>query len=578
MWWADAMIAAAAGALFAVHPLNAETVNYISARSSALATCAGLAALGAYTAWRRGAGRSWWIAAFVSAVVALGAKESAITLPVLMWLADAMVIAPTDSWKVRLSRMWPWGLLVGCYLAARFLFVSDLTGGLGYSAGDRSEALVTGLWIVWLAARDFWWPWFLSVEHGVETVRGAAAWVAVGTTFVAIALVVWAWPRRDLLRDTVAGAVVFGVSWWVVAASPTLALPLLTHVALYQEQRFYLASVGFITIAGWLVTRGGRVLAPRTGPAVPVVLFGMILAGLAVLSHNRSVVWKSEVALWSDAAAKAPRSALAHAMLGAAYLDLDRPDLAVPPLERAVQLDATYPLAATNLGAAYVGLDRWEEAIVQYRRALTLDPDFDLARSNLALAYERAGRWIEAMAEYEPLAQRAGREGDIRLRIGALALRADDLDKAEASFQRVLVLDPSAYAALFNLGLVNDRRGRALEAERFYQRARAVNPADPDVHYRLGALAARAGRAEEAVREFETALAHDSRHFSSHYDLARLVDALGRRDQAVAHYRRFLETVPAVPAWASARQEAASRLIELGTTPGAPGPLRGSPQ
>ncbi len=578
LWWGDAMIAAAAGALFAVHPLNAEAANYISARSSVLAACAELAALGAYTLWRRGSGRPWWVAAFVGAALALGAKESALTLPVLLWLVDAMVIAPTDSWKVRVARLWPWGLLVAAYAAARLLFVMDVTGGLDYSAGDRGDAFATGLWVMWLAARDFWWPWFLSAEHGIETVRGALAWSALGATLVAIVLVVWAWPRREPLRNTGVGTIVFGICWWVVAASPSLALPLLTHVALYQEHRFYLASVGFVAMAGWLAARGARALVPRTGPAVPAALIGLVLVGLAALSHNRTVVWRSEDALWADAAAKAPRSALAHAMLGAAYLEQDRPDLAVEPLERAVHLDSNYPLAATNLGAAYARLDRWEEAVTQYRRALTLDPDFDLARSNLALAYEHLRRWPEAMAEYEILARRAGREEDVRLRIGALALQAGDLEKAEASFQRVLARDPSGYAALFNLGLVNDRRGRASEAERFFQRALAVNPADPDVHYRLGILAARTGRVDDALRAFEDALARDPQHFLTHYDLARLVDALGHRDQAAAHYRRFLETAPAVPAWASARHEAASWLAEMDPPPGASGVMQRSPQ
>lgn len=563
LWWSDPLVAAIAATLFVVHPFNAEAANYISARSSVLAACAELAALGAYTVWRRGSGRPWWVVAFGGAVLALGAKESAITLPVLLWLVDAMVIAPDDSWKVRASRLWPWVLLVAGFVAARLVLVTDVTGGVEYSAGDRAEAFATGLWVLWLAARDFWWPWFLSAEHGIEPLRGGMAWTVLAITAITFVLVAWAWTRRTQLRHALGGLILFGVLWWVAAALPTLALPFLTHVALYQEHRFYLAGVGFVIVCGWLAARGARALAGRTGVVVPATIAAAILMGLSALSHARTVVWKSEVSLWTDASAKAPGSAVAHAMLGAAYLEQDRPDLAVQPLERAVSLDSRYPLAATNLGAAYAKLDRWDEAVTQYRHALTLDPEFDLARSNLALAYEYARRWNDAITEYEVLAQRAGREGEVRLRIGALALQAGDLDKAEASFKQVLAHDPSAYPALFNLGLVEDRRGRASEAERYFRRALALNAADPDVHYRLGVLAARAGRADEAVQAFEDALARDHGHALAHYDLARLFDALGRHQQAAAHYRRFLETAPPDPVWGPARREVMARLRAL---------------
>ncbi|MEW6682064.1 MAG: tetratricopeptide repeat protein [Nitrospirota bacterium] len=573
LWWSDPLVAAVAAALFAVHPFNAEAANYISARSSVLAACAELLALGAYTLWRTGRGRGWWVAAFAGSAAALGAKESAITLPALLWLAEAAVIAPTDTWRARASRLWPWGVLVAGYVAVRFGFVTDVSGGFDYSAGDRIEALAVGLWVVGLAARDFWWPWFLSAEHGIDTLRGAAAWGVVGIAFATLVLGVWAWQQRERARHTGISLAAFGALWWVLAALPPLALPFITHVALYQEHRYYLAGVGFVAAIGWFTARGGRTLANRTGTTLPVVIAAGVLAGLSLMSHSRTVLWKSEVALWTDATEKAPRSPLAYAMLGAAYLGQDRPDLAVTPLERATVLDPRYPLAATNLGAAYAKLDRWEEAVIQYRRALAIDPEYHLARSNLTLAYQRAGRWSEAIAEYEILARQLGETSDLRLRIGALALQAGDMDRAEASFKLALADDSAAYAAWFNLGLVEDRRGFAPKAEEYFRRALALNPADPDVHYRLGVLAARSGRADEAVRAFENALARHPGHALAHYDLARVVDALGRRDEAAVHYRRFLEAAPPDPVWEPARREVTARLVSLGASPGTGEPL-----
>ncbi|HET8761272.1 MAG TPA: hypothetical protein VFN94_09395, partial [Nitrospiria bacterium] len=355
LWWADALMAALAGALFAIHPFHSEAVNYISARSSVLAACWELAALGAYTSWRRGLGSRWWMVGVVSAAAALGAKESAVTLPLLLWLVDAVLIAPADGWRARVTRLWPWAVLVAGYVAARLLAVSDVTGGSEYSSGDRLAALATGLWILGAAARDAWWPWSLSVEHGIEPLHGARVWLVLVLAALAAIGAVVAWRRRRSSEspEGVLGMGLFALAWWVAAALPTLALPFITHVALYLENRFYLASVGFIAFGAWLAARAWRSVASRAGPAVPIVAALVLVIGLVAGSHARTTVWKSEVVLWRDAANKAPGSALAHAMLGAAYLGQNRPDLAIKPLEQAVRLDPRYPLAATNLGAAY---------------------------------------------------------------------------------------------------------------------------------------------------------------------------------------------------------------------------------
>lgn len=574
LWWSDPLVAAAAGLLFAVHPFNAEAANYLSARASVLAACSELTALGTYTLWRRGRGRAWWVASLLSAVVALGAKESAVTLPALMWLAEAKAIAPAEGWRDRAVRLWPWLSLAAAYAAARVSLPSDVVGGLEYSAGARGAALATGLAIVWRAAADFWWPRSLSVEHGIETVRGVAAWGAIGLTALAAAWAGWGWRRGAMQRD-VMGALLFGCAWWFAAALPALTLPFITHVALYLENRYYLAGVGFAILGGVLAAQGGRALAARVGVVMPALAGAALVIGLAVASHGRTEVWKSEVALWQDATGKAPRSALAHAMLGAAYLDRDQPDLALAPLERAVRLDPAYPLAAMNLGAAYARLGRWNEAMLWSRRALAIAPDYHQARRNLAVAYEALQRWDEAIVEYKALAQYGGEDDELRLRLGALAFRAGRLDEAEASFQAVLGREPTSYPALFNLGLVEERRGRPERAEGYFRRALAANSADPDVHYRLGALAAAAGRRDEAIASFERALGLNPAHFVTHFDLARLLDASGRREDAAAHYRRFLDAVPQNSEWASARQHALAR---LGMSDGAALPAAAGPR
>ncbi len=569
-WWKDPLAAGLAAAVVAVHPFNAEAVNYVSARASLLAACGALLALGAYTLWvesskRRGA---WLAASLGASALALGAKESAVTLPVLLWLVDRLVIAPDLGWRARARRQWPWWGLVAVFLGVRFFAFTDVSGGSGYSEGARGAALRTGLAVVWMGARDWFWPFRLGVDHGVEVVSIEAGIGAVALTLVVLVSTAWAWSRRRRAGDPRDVFLVLAPWWWAIAAVPAMILPFITHVALYQENRFYLSGVGLAWGAGWMGAVGWRWARMRWGAGVPAILGVLIVAGMIGMTHARNAVWKTEVALWTDAVKTAPESALARNMLGAAYLAEQRPDPAVPVLEEAVRLDPAYPRAASNLGAAYAMQRRWEEAIAQFRRALALEPAFDQARRNLADAYERTGRWREALAEYAALRRAMSDDVEVLLRLGGTALRLGEWSLAEEVFRAILDRDGRSYAALFNLGLVEEGRARWDEASRYYRRALAVDGADPDAHFRLGLLASRVGRDDEAVSEYEAAIGLAPDHYLSHANLARVYDGRGQSDLAAEHYRRFLASVPRTADWAEPRRLAEARLGELVTPQG----------
>lgn len=409
LWWADRPAATAAALIVAVHPFNAEAVNYISARASLVAACGELLALGAYTVWARSSPRSRpaAVAAGLATVLALGAKESAATLPLLLLLVDRTIIRPRDSWRACAGRVWPWFAVTGVYAAVRVIVAADVADGADYSREARGSALLTGFGVMWLGLRDWWWPARLTVEHGVEAISGPAAWGVLVAT-AAVAVLAWAgWRRVRKTGRALDGLPTFALAWWTIAALPAMILPFITHVALYQENRFYLAGFGMAWAVGLAAAGAGRRMAARWGPVVPWAVGAAALLGLVALTHARNEVWKTEPALWSDAIAKSPRSALAHNMLGAAYLALERPDLAVPPLERAVRLDPGYPRAANNLGAAYAMTGRWGEATTQFQRTLALDPRFDQARRNLVFAHlelarlaDEQGRSAEATQHY----------------------------------------------------------------------------------------------------------------------------------------------------------------------------------
>ena len=142
-----------------------------------------------------------------------------------------------------------------------------------------------------------------------------------------------------------------------------------------------------------------------------------------------------------------PKVATYHNGLGVLYLELRRPDLALEPLKRATDVDASYAEAHLNTGIALAEASRWGEAIVAYRKAIALPTLINphIAQQNLGLALYHVKRYAEA-------------EEALRFAIG---------------------LDPQLEAAFYNLGLVLIAVDRQAEAKLAFRRARELAPNSP---------------------------------------------------------------------------------------------------
>jgi Tfp pilus assembly protein PilF len=133
--------------------------------------------------------------------------------------------------------------------------------------------------------------------------------------------------------------------------------------------------------------------------------------------------------------------------LGVLYLELQRPDLALPEFRRATQVDDGYAEAHLNTGIALAEMSRWTDAVAAYRRSLTLPtlPVPHIAYQNLGLALYHLKQLREA-------------EEALRFSIG---------------------LEPQMGAAYYNLGLVLLAQDRREEAKLAFRRARDLAPQSP---------------------------------------------------------------------------------------------------
>ncbi len=367
-----------AAALFAVHPIQAEAVNYVWGRPIVLAALACSASL---LAWL--GGRPWTAVAWFAA--ALMAKEECAAFPLAL-----LLVAPGRK------RLAPVGAMIGLALVAslRVIYATMVTPGAseGLKAGVSGwkYLLAQGL-VVPRYLRLLLLPYGFTVDADVRVPvlwLGLAAWAGI----VVVVIQLWRHAGRH--------------SWcaWALAGL-ILLLPsssVLPAADLSADRRMYLPMLAFSAAAGLLLA---RLRPPAIAPALVVAL--------VCVSVARTQVWMSDARLWREAVRRAPdkvrpKIQLSRALPAARALELlaeaarlaphdpdvaaetgkvlleeRQPEAALSEFSRALALDPRNALYVNNRGVALSELGQIEAARQDFKHALELDPGLTEARVNL---------------------------------------------------------------------------------------------------------------------------------------------------------------------------------------------------
>ena len=372
--------AVAGAVLFAVHPLQAESVCWISEQRGLLATVGALVCMNLFVAACQDAPlRPWhdrraWGAA-VALCIALLAKPSAVAAPVV--LACLLRWPVGWSWRDVARAVWP--------LAVPAAVIAAATRGLQSAANVFaplwSRPIVAGDALAFYAAKLVA-PAGLCMEYGrtpaVVVADPAAVALAVATLLVVLAIFIV--PRLAACRGPLAlalaglapvlGLVPFTFQEYSTVADRYAALPLLAPAV----------AVAFLC-------RGA-------GPfRAAVVAAGLVL--LAAVSAMQVATWRDSETLYRHAMRVNPRAIHARMNLGLVLLDKGKLAVAAPLLAEAVSLAPTYAKARYNLGLAHHDAGRPAEAEASYRRAIDLDPGYAEAHNNLGILLCEQGRVAE---------------------------------------------------------------------------------------------------------------------------------------------------------------------------------------
>lgn len=396
-------------ALWLLHPIQSEVINYIVQRTEALASLFYVLTIYcSIRAWDADDEKRlrWYAAAVLACVLGVGSKEIAVTVPLAVILYDRAF--RLDSWGA--VRSAPNGrgrfyavLSIAC--AASYALFS--MGGRGASAGFNHgiawyEYLYTQCWAVLHYLMLFVWPNALSVDYSQRVVTGARGVPGAIVLAAFGAAVFYAWRRLPRL-----GWFAFLGAWFFLLLAPSSSIVPIPG-ELVAERRIYLAlaSILVLTVVGAEWSR--RTFIPGMSQRQLRAGFGAIAAALAVTTAVRSHTYSTTELLWRDAVHKVPDNPRGWDNLGMALYHEGPPHFAEAEaaFREAMTLDSTCHFGCAQLATVIAAQGRYAEAESLLVRTLAHDSANAPVERSLALVLMKMGRFDEAIPLLRNVASR----------------------------------------------------------------------------------------------------------------------------------------------------------------------------
>jgi tetratricopeptide (TPR) repeat protein len=514
-------IAFAVSLLWALHPLQVESVEYVVQRAESLMGLLYLLTLYAFIRYAQGgkAPPAWAAAAFAACLLGMATKEAMATAPLMVLLYDRTFVAGSFRGAWERHR----GILISlaaCW--APLAFQVAYTGGRSGTAGFESGVP--------------WWAYFMEQLRAVLLYVRLAAWprplvgdygrVLAGNTLEVIAcgLVVTLLAAATLFLLVRRPALGFLGAWFLIILAPSSSIiPVSTEIIALH--RMYLPLAGLVVLAVLAIHRvlgGGRLFQAS------VVLLALCLAAV---TSRRIRVYDGPFAFWTDVALKVPGNAGAWNNLGLMNAADGNHAAAVADYRRALEIVPAFATARFNLGKSLVATGHPEDAILQLREALKFLPHDAAIHHQLGRAFALERQYGDAVSEFHESVALDPDRADAWFDLGGVMERAGDLPGAAEAYSQAVQLSPGYPEARLDYGNVLAQLGRLPEAIIQYEEDVRLEPKAADVHNNLGGLLAETGRLPEAKAEFTEALRLKPDYAEARENLAHVRQMMGEAVQ-----------------------------------------------
>ena len=521
-----------AALIFALHPVNVESVAWITQRKNTLCMLFYVGALCCYLRHEDEGGWGLYVLAVFLFLLSMLSKGASVVLPAVL-----LLLAWWRRGRLGINdvlRSIPFFAVAGLMSFSEVWFQTTQVIGEDVVRDDPFAAHVAGAgWVVWFYLDkalipidlSFVYPrWQIDPTHWLSYVPNVM--------LILLLLVLWCF-RRSWGRGPF-----HALGYFVLAVAPAMGFVYFFFLkySFVADHYQYFSIIAVIALLVGTATH----LASRYRGMVPVLLrlaAVLVLVLCGVLTWRQASYYDGAITLWHDTLKKNPDSWLAHNNLGdklrklgdalkAEGNELDslrKHEEAIQHFREATRAAPELAAAYISMGMTYLTLGRRDDAIAQFHYALNVKPDFHQGYLELGIALHMQGRHEIALQMFHKALQVNPRYANAYFQIAAVADARGDLGEAEANYRKAIEIDPQFEEAHVNLGSVLGRQRRIDEAIAHFREALRIAPNSARAHYNLGYVYQSQGRAAKAIAHFHRAVELASDDLVSMISLARLL-------------------------------------------------------
>jgi tetratricopeptide (TPR) repeat protein len=549
-------VALLAALVFALHPVQTQSVTYVIQRLASLATLFYALAIAAYVRSRLSEGNAgktgFYLLCLVSAFLAMKTKETAFTIPMAVMLYEFMFFR--DGWKRRVLWLMPVILMLAVIPISLLAPEGEPLGEVLRSV-DRStriteiprftyfmtelRVLVTYLRLMLLPLNQslfYAYPLSGSLLHPQVLISVLVLGVFLGSGIYCA--------FRAQKGEPALGIMAFGVFFFFIALSVESGVIPLNPI---YEHRLYLPLLGIAPAASVALMLAKEKLGTTRARKAAFAAMILVPALLALFTFTRNAVWASPVAFWGDTVRKAPGEPKTHTGLGHA-ISLYEPERLRESLSHfhtALRMNPNDFQAHFNLASAYEELGDLDRAVSELETCISLRPGVMWPYVNLASIYEQLGKTVNAMDVLMRAIEREPNYYKTHFNLGNLHLNSGEYEKAVEQYRLTTELDPANPFAYNNMGFAHARLGLMDKAIVLFQKAAELDQDFALPHINMGQAAYERGDHRQAIAHLTRAVTLKHRSPFAHYLLGLSYYREGRYLLSEKHLETAAEMDPA---------------------------------
>ena len=545
-------------ALFALHPMNVDSVAWIAERKNVLSTLFWFLIMLSYVSYAKKPGLKKYLLILILFISGMMCKPMLLTLPCVLLLLDFWPLGririfkqptPQHDTASNLPKFSKKTIYQAILEKLPLLLISILFTIISIYSVHSTQQILSGESL----------PFLLRFENAIVTYLkyiGKIIWPQNFAIFYPFpdSIPIWQVLMAGcalagmtifaLLRIRKAPYIIVGWLWYMGTMFPVSGIFQQGRWPEMADRWAYVPTIGLFIVIAW----GGSHILSRLpyqkilSSTIMLTIIGLLM----ILSRHQVSYWKNSQTLLTHALQVTKNNYVAMFNMGAFLATKGKTDQAIDYYRQVMEIRQE-SIFYNNLGNCLVKKGKIEEAIKNFQIALRMNPLSVKALNNLGNAYAEKGQYLTATNYFNKALEQSTTKEDIHVNMGNMYIKMDQFDKAIHHFNSVLTELPDQIEANIGMGVALARLNRIDEAIACYKTVLKVKPENAEAHNNLATLLLQKNQLAEAKTHFQAALKYKPDYDSAQANLKKLQEISENRQNIESRLQQQIDEKPDNP-------------------------------